>query len=419
MKIYSDLHIHSRFSRATSSKLNLENLEKYARIKGLNLLGTGDFSHPKWLEEIKSNLIEDNSGILKSKTGFNFVLSSEISLMYTKNKRGRRIHIVMLAPDIETVEKINTYLRTLGRLDYDGRPIFGRSAEEVVQSLKQISDKIEIFPAHIWTPWFGVLGEKSGFDSIKEAFGEQEKYIYAIEMGLSSNPKMNWMLSSLDKYTLLANSDSHSFWPWRLGREATIFDLSEITYDNLIKAIRTREGYVGTLGVDPSYGKYHFDGHRNCNFSCTPYKTKELHGLCPICRNPLTIGVLSRVLELSDRQEGFILRKKEQHYNLLPLSEVISLSLGVGVTSKKTNIIYEKLVSGTTEYYVLFDMDKQELVKRSNIEIADLILRNREERLKVKPGYDGEYGKPILDLTHIKEQIKENPIKKQSSIFDF
>ncbi len=419
MRFYADLHIHSRFSRATSKQLNLENLEKYGRIKGLSLIGTGDFTHPEWIKEIKENLLEDGTGILKSKSGFNFVLSSEVSLMYTQGGKGRKVHLVLLAPSLEVVDKITFYFLTLGRIDYDGRPIFGKSVIEVVKKLKEISDKIEIIPAHIWTPYFGVLGSKSGFDSIKEAFGDQEKHIHAIEMGLSSNPKMNWMLSSLDKYTLIANSDSHSFWPWRLGRECNIFDFDEVTYDNLIKAIRFREGYVGTLGVDPSYGKYHYDGHRNCKFSCIPEKSSELNGICPVCKRPLTLGVMHRAVKLADRGYGFVLRENEEHHNILPLSEVVSKVLGYSSPSgKKVMEIYSKLTNGTNEYDVLLEMSKEEIEKRSNKEIAELVILNREEKVSITPGYDGKYG--VLLYGEDKKEKEPYPeVKKQPSLLDF
>ncbi len=419
MRIYADLHIHSRFSRATSKQLNLENLEKYGRIKGLNLIGTGDFTHPEWIKEIKETLREDGTGILKSKSGFNFVLSSEVSLMYTQGGKARKVHLVLLAPSLEIVDKITAYFKSLGRIDYDGRPIFGKSIIEVTRKLKEISDKIEIIPAHIWTPWFGVLGSKSGFDSIKEAFGDEEKHIYAIEMGLSSNPKMNWMLSELDKYTLIANSDSHSFWPWRLGRECNIFDFEEITYDNLIKAIRTREGYVGTIGVDPNYGKYHYDGHRNCGFSCTPEKAKELNYLCPVCKRPLTLGVMHRVKKLADRNFGFVLREKEEHHNFLPLSEVVCKVFGNGVATRKTMEAYNKLVEGTNEYFVLLEMEKADIEKRSSKDIAEMVIKNRKEDFKIKPGYDGEYG--VLEYENAEKEKSRNifEVKKQPSLLDF
>src|SRR3989338_3923876 len=253
MKIIADLHIHSRFSRATSKDLDIINLEKYARIKGLNLLGTGDFTHPQWLKELKNSLVEDETGILKTKTGFNFILQGEISLIYTQDGKGRRVHNVLLAKNFEVVEQINEALLKKGRLDYDGRPIFNLSCIEFTEMMKNIDNDIEIIPAHVWTPWFSLFGSMSGFDSVEECFKEQAKHIHALETGLSSDPAMNWRLSQLDNFTLVSNSDLHSFWPWRIGRECNIFDIKP-AYEHLIMALKTKNGFIGTIEVDPSYG---------------------------------------------------------------------------------------------------------------------------------------------------------------------
>src|SRR3989338_2357073 len=304
MKIIADLHIHSRFSRATSKELNIKNLEKYAKIKGLNLLGTGDFTHPEWLKELKNELTEDETGILKTKTGFNFILQGEISLIYTQDGKGRRIHNVLLAKNLDVVEQINEALLKRGRLDYDGRPIFNLSCIEFTEMMKSIDKDIEIIPAHIWTPWFSLFGSMSGFDSVEECFKDQAKFIHALETGLSSDPAMNWRLSQLDNYTLISNSDSHSFWPWRIGRECNIFDI-KLAYDAFIKSLKTKEGFIETIEVDPSYGKYHFDGHRLCKVCMSPKDAIKNKNICPKCGRKLTIGVLHRVEELADREEGF------------------------------------------------------------------------------------------------------------------
>ena len=294
MKLFADLQIHSRFSRATSTALTLPNIEKWARIKGINLIGTGDFTHPKWLAELKEYLEEDGSGILTSKTGFKFVLQGEISNIYTQDGKGRRVHTLLLAKDFDTVRQINEKLLKKGRLDYDGRPIFGFTCIELVEMMRDISDDIEIIPAHAWTPWFGIFGSNGGFDSVEACFKDQAKHIHALETGLSSDPPMNWRLSKLDRFSLLSFSDLHSFWPWRIGREATIFDI-KLIYDNLIKAIRTKEGLVETIEVDPNYGKYHFTGHRNCRVCLDPKESRKLKHICPKCGKSLTVGVLERV----------------------------------------------------------------------------------------------------------------------------
>ena len=264
--VFADLHIHSRFSRACSKDITIENLEKWARVKGIGLLGTGDFTHPFWLKELKEKLVE-KEGILYSKSGFKFLLTGEISLMYTQG-RGRRVHLVLLVPNFETADKINEYFDKKGRRDYDGRPIFKISCEQFVKDMKEISEYIEIIPAHAWTPWFGIFGSATGFDSLKEAFGEQEENIHAIETGMSSDPFMNWHLSELNNRAIVSFSDSHSFWPWRIGREATIFEKVE-SYSDVINAIRENK-ILGTVETEPSYGKYQWDGHDNCNFSSSP-----------------------------------------------------------------------------------------------------------------------------------------------------
>ena len=245
---FADLHIHSRFSRACSKDITIENLEKWGRIKGLNLIGTGDFTHPLWIKELKEKLKETN-GILYSKSGFKFLLTGEISLMYTQGK-GRRIHLVLLIPNFEIADKINSYLDTKGRRDYDGRPIFKISCEQFAKDLREISDEIEIIPAHVWTPWFGIFGSSTGFDSLKEAFGNEEKNIHAIETGMSSDPEMNWHLSELNNKTIVSFSDSHSFWPWRIGREATIFEKAD-SFKDIIDGIRNNS-ILGTIETEPA-----------------------------------------------------------------------------------------------------------------------------------------------------------------------
>jgi uncharacterized protein (TIGR00375 family) len=389
--IFADLHIHSRFSRACSKDINLENLEKWARIKGIDLLGTGDFSHPEWLKELKENLNEKN-GILYSKSGFKFLLSGEISLVFTK-ERGRRVHLLVFAPSFEIVDKINSYLDTKGRRDYDGRPIFNISCEQFVSDLKKISNYIEIIPAHVWTPWFGVFGSKSGFDSLKEAFGDQAQQVHAIETGISSTPEMNLRKKELHNRTIVSFSDSHSFWPWRMGREMTIFSKAD-SYGDIIEEIRNNR-IIGTVEVNPAYGMYHYDGHRDCKFSCSPERTKELGGICPVCNKPLTIGVDYRVKELTDAEK---IPKGKTVYEILPLHEVISLVLGVSMNSKKVWGEYTKLIEAfKNEMNVLLNISFNDLKKVTSEKIAQMIIKNRQGQIKVKPGYDGVYGEAILD----------------------
>jgi uncharacterized protein (TIGR00375 family) len=391
--IIADLHIHSRFSRATSKDLTLPNLEKWARIKGIDILGTGDFTHPTWLKELKENL-DEKDGILYTNSGFKFILSGEISLVYTQGK-GRRVHLVLLAPSFEVVDKINSYLDTKGRRDYDGRPIFKIPCDEFTKEMMNISKDIEIIPAHIWTPWFGLFGSMSGFDTLKEAFGNQLANIHAIETGMSSDPKMNWHIQELNDKSIISFSDSHSFWPWRLGREATLFEKID-NYNDLINAIRENK-ILGTVETDPGYGKYHWDGHRLCNFSCSPAETKKLGGKCPKCGKPLVVGVEYRVEQLTD-QKTENNKNQKKFYKMLPLHEIISLVYGFGLTTKKTWDVYNNLIEKFgNEFNILLNISKEKLVEaKIDEKLIEYILINRAGNIKVIPGYDGEYGKPIL-----------------------
>ena len=416
MKVISDLQVHSRFSRATSKQLNLENLEKFARIKGLNLLGTGDITHPEWLKELKQGLTEDDTGILKSKSGFSFVLQGEVSNIYTQDGKGRRIHNLILAKNFEIADQIQEALKKKGRIDYDGRPIFGFNCIELVEMMKNIDEKIEIIPAHAWTPWFSLFGSMSGFDSVEECYKDQTKHIHAIETGLSSDPAMNWRLSQLDKFTLVSNSDAHSFWPWRIGREANVFDI-DLTYDNLINAIRNKKGFLYTIEVDPNYGKYHLDGHRACNVCLEPKESLKNNNICPKCKKPLTVGVLQRVEQLADRDEGFKPKNAIPFKSLIPLSEILSALLGYGVASKKIFSEYYKLIKNfDNELNILLNVTKEDLIKATDEKIADAIIQIREGKAKIKPGYDGVYGQPIFDNARIKSstnfvnkvEVKEN-----------
>ncbi|MDP7521080.1 MAG: endonuclease Q family protein [Candidatus Pacearchaeota archaeon] len=386
----SDLHIHSRFSRACSKNIDFPNLVKWAKIKGLHLLGTGDFTHPIWFEDIKK---------LKEKNGFYyyndfpFIISGEISLMYTQGK-GRRIHLVLLVPSIEIAKKINSYLDTKGRRDYDGRPIFGMPCDEFVREMMSISKEIEIIPAHAWTPWFGVYGSNSGFDSLKECFKEEFENIHAIETGMSSDPEMNWKIKELGSKSIVSFSDAHSFWPFRIGREATIFKKCD-SYTKIIKQIREND-FISTIETNPAYGKYHWDGHRNCEFSCEPEKTKELNGICPKCGKNLIIGVEYRVNNLTNKESNHKIKKP--YYTLLPLHEIISLFLSMNMNSKKAWDLYNSLIEEfENEFNILLNISKEDFIKKGvNEKLISLILKNREGKIKVKPGFDGEYGVAVV-----------------------
>lgn len=391
--VIADLHIHSRFSRACSKNTNLELLEKYARIKGIGLLGTGDFQHPKWFQELDK--LEEREGLLYSKTGFKFLWQTEISLMYAQG-RGRRVHYVILAPSKDVVKQIISFLKSKGRLDYDGRPIFGFSSVELADEMQKISEDIEIIPAHIWTPYFGIFGSKSGFNSIKEAFQDKADRIHAIETGMSSDPEMNWKIKELNDRTIVSFSDSHSYWPWRLGREATIFQRVD-TYKDIIDTIRENK-IVATVETDPRYGIYHWDGHRQCKFSCAPAETKNLNGICPVCGKLLTIGVENRVEEITN-QDTMMHFKKKPYYKILPLHEVIALAKTSTLASKKTWETYNKLIGKFgNEFNILLNIGTVDLRKiLGNDELlVQLIIENRIGNINVKPGFDGQYGEPIL-----------------------
>ncbi len=380
----ADFHLHSRFSRACSHNINFENLVKWAKIKGLNLLGTGDFTHPIWFEEIKK--LREKNGFYYYQD-FPFIITGEISLMYTQDK-GRRIHLVVLVPSIEIAEKIHAYLDTKGRRDYDGRPIFKITGEEFVREIRKISEDIEVIPAHIWTPWFGVFGSMSGFDSLKECFGKEIENIHAIETGMSSDPEMNWRIKELENKSILSFSDAHSFWPFRLGREATIFRKTD-SYKDIIKQIRNNS-FIGTIETNPAYGKYHWDGHRVCGFSCSPEETEKLKGICPVCRRALTIGVDNRVEKLADNPKGFKAKNEKPFYVLLPLHELIALVVKADMQSKKVWDIYNSLIKDFgDEFNILLEVSKEELIQ-ANLDgsLIDLILKNREGKIKVKPGFE-------------------------------
>lgn len=418
----ADLHIHSRFSRACSKKLNIPNLAKWGKIKGLDLIGTGDFSHPVWIKELKETLIEkkDDKGVglgiySYEKDDFNFIITGEISLIYTQG-HGRKVHLVLLIPNIETAEKINGYLDTKGRRDYDGRPIFKISCEEFTREMMNISKDIEVIPAHIWTPYFGVFGSMSGFDSMKEAFGNQIYNIHAIETGISSDPEMNSKIKELKDTAIVSFSDSHSFWPYRLGREATIFRKVN-SYKEIINQIREKT-FIGTIETDPAYGKYHFDGHRKCSFSCSPEKTKELDGVCPKCGQTLTLGVDYRVEDLAHKQTqgkesekaGECLFETKKYFTLLPLHEIISLHTGVGMQSKTVWNIYNDLIEKfKNEFNILLNVSREKFIEKGiDSKLMGLILKNRSANIEVKPGYDGVYGEALVNPIQKTENTKKS-----------
>jgi uncharacterized protein (TIGR00375 family) len=395
MQFIADFHIHSKYSRATSKDMDLENLDKWAKIKGIKVLGTGDFTHPLWLKELKEKLEPAEEGLLKSKSQneTRFILTAEISCIYSKKGRVRKIHLIIFAPSFEIAEKINAHLGWIGNLKADGRPILGLDAKELLKIVLNVSKDCLVVPGHIWTPWFSLFGSKSGFDSLEECFEEYSKYIFAGETGLSSDPAMNWRLSALDKITLISNSDSHS--PGKIGREANVFD-TELSYPAIIEAIKSKnpQKFLYTIEFFPQEGKYHYDGHRICGISLSPQASKKYGNICPNCGKPLTIGVLNRVEELADRPEGFKPANAISFKSLIPLEEIIADALGVLSKTKQVEKEYKNLIEKLgNEFEVLLNSSRQDLEKITLPEITEGIIRTREGKVFIEPGYDGVYGK--------------------------
>ncbi|MEK7080338.1 MAG: endonuclease Q family protein [Patescibacteria group bacterium] len=394
MKFAADFHIHSKYSRATSPSMDLENLDKWAKIKGIKVLGTGDFTHPVWLKELKENLEPAETGLFRLRglaSQTRFILTAEISCIYSKGGKIRKIHIVVFAPSFETVDKINSKLSQIGNLRADGRPILGLDVKELAKIVLYANENCLVVPAHAWTPWFAIFGSRSGFDSIEECFEDYSKYIYAIETGLSSDPKMNWRLSQLDKITLISNSDAHS--PQKIGREANIFD-TDLSYSGIMDAIKTKSKFLYTIEFFPEEGKYHYDGHKDCDLRLSPKESKKYNNICPICAKPLVIGVLNRVEKLADRPEDFMPENAVPFRSLIPLQEIIAESLGVTAASKQVDKFYNNLTKNLgSEFEILLESKRTNLEKYSLPEIAEGVIRVRDGKVNIEPGYDGVYGK--------------------------
>lgn len=414
MRFIADFHIHSKYSRATSKDMEVESLAKWAKKKGITLLGTGDFTHPTYFAELKSKLEPLGNGLFKLKTldiDVYYILTTEVSNVYPQDGKVRRIHNIIFAPSFDVVEKINLKLGNLGKLSSDGRPIFGFSSKELVKIILDISYDCLIVPAHAWTPWFSIFGANSGFDSIEECFGEMSKYISVIETGLSSDPEMNWRLSSLDKITLISNSDAHS--PNRIGREANAFDC-QLNYKDIIEALREkdRKRFLFTIEFFPEEGKYHFDGHRNCGVIFSPKQTRSHKYICPKCNKKLTIGVMHRVEELSDRPEGYIPKNAIPSIHIIPLEEIIAEATGYTVGTKAVEMEYERLIErGGSEFKILLDLSPEELISFVPPKILEGIIRMRQGKVSIVPGHDGVYGKISI---FSKEEIEE---KGQMKLF--
>lgn len=428
----ADLHIHSRYSRATSPGMSPENIWKWAQLKGITVIGTGDFTHPKWSDELKEKLEPAGSGLFRLKKEFQtdeihdscrgdvfFLLSAEISCIYSKNGKTRKIHSIVFAPDFADAAKINAALSRIGNLSADGRPILGLDVKELLKIVMGVSPEAMLVPAHAWTPHFSVFGAASGFDSLEECFEDLTPHIHAIETGLSSDPAMNRRLSALDKITLISNSDAHS--PAKIGREANIFD-TEISYKAMMDALKSPlippfakggcGGISGTIEFFPEEGKYHYDGHRLCKTSLSPKETIKHNYLCPVCNKKVTVGVMHRVEKLADREEGFKLKGAPPFYSIIPLPEIIAEVLKAGVSSKKVGNAYQNLLQKLgSEFNILIDVPLDEIERAGSSILSEAISMMRSGNVHIAPGYDGEFGK-----VKIFEKVERAEIKGQMAL---
>ena len=410
--LISDLHIHSRFSRATSKEGDPEHLELWARKKGIHILGTGDFTHPAWREELKEKLEPAEDGLYRLKKEYQiqdgttpdyieprFVITGEISSIYKKDEKTRKVHSLLLLPGLEEADLLSAKLETIGNIHSDGRPILGLDCRDLLEIMLESASGGIYVPAHIWTPHFAMFGAFSGFDSVEECFGDLSSHIHAVETGLSSDPPMNWRVSNLDGYQLISNSDAHS--PGKLGREANLMEI-ELSYKGLQKAIQTGEGLHGTVEFFPEEGKYHYDGHRKCHLCLTPAQTKEYGGKCPICGRKITIGVEHRVETLADRPQGYIREQAKVFESLMPLQEVIAEATGYSSASVKVQKQYESMLSKLgSEFEILREVPVEDIRKESGYMIAEGIRRLRNGEVQRHPGFDGEYG--TIKLFHASE----------------
>ncbi len=423
MRFVADLHIHSKHSRATSREMSPENLWRWAQLKGITVIGTGDFTHPEWLDELQEKLEPEGNGLFRLKEGFKtddvpdscradllFLLSAEISCIYSKNGRTRKIHSIIFVPDFTAAARINTALSKIGNLNADGRPILGLDAKKLLKIVMDVSDNAMLVPAHAWTPHFSVFGAMSGFDSLEECFEELTPHIHAIETGLSSDPRMNRRLSQLDGITLISNSDAHS--PRKIGREANIFD-TDLSYKSIMEAIRTKRGFSGTIEFFPEEGKYHYDGHRVCSVSLSPKETIKYNYLCPVCGKRVTVGVMHRVEKLADREDGFSLSGSPGFHSIIPLPEIISETVKVGVNSKRVNNEYLSILESLgNEFTILMETSLEDIEMAGSPLLREAISRVRSGDVYIAPGFDGEYGK-----IRIFEKVERAEIKGQNMLF--
>jgi len=392
MRFIADLHIHSKYSRATSPDMDLEHITEWAQYKGLGLLGSGDFTHPDWFKELRFKLESRDNGIYHYR-GVDFMLTAEVCNIFTKNGKSRKIHNMIFAPSFEVVEQINRQLKRHADLSMDGRPIVNLYASRLVELVMGISPDCLVIPAHIWTPHYSLFGANFGFDSLEECYEDQAENIHVLETGLSSDPSMNWRLTGLDKHSLISNSDAHS--PSKLGREANVFDC-DMDYKAIRQALKRQDisRFLYTLEYFPEEGKYFHDGHRKCLCRLTPKEARDGDNKCPVCGKKLTIGVMHRIEGLSDRPSGIKPANAIPFRHLVPLEEIIAMAFGLGTGTQTVLHEYHKLVkSFGNEFTVLLEATKSELNEVTNNKVADGIVRVRQGKVNIIPGYDGEFGK--------------------------
>ncbi len=412
MEFIADLHIHSKYSRATSRDMDIKHLAEWAKFKGITLMGTGDFTHHLWLEELKHSLEDCANGLFKY-AGVYFMLTSEVSSIYSKRGRTYRVHNLIFSPSFKTTDRINERLSKIGNLASDGRPILGLDAAELARIVFDIDENCILVPGHIWTPWFSVFGSMSGFDKIEDCFEEQTEKIFALETGLSSDPAMNWRVSALDRFTLISNRDAHS--PAKIGREANVFNC-ELSYASIRDVLKTKdkERFLYTLEFFPEEGKYHFDGHRLCGIRWSPEETKQNKGRCPKCGKPVTVGVSNRVEKLADRAQGFKPQNAINYKNLIPLQEIIAEARGVGNTSVVVERDYRAcLAKFGTEFDILLKASDAQLLKGLPPRVAEGVIRVRQGKVNIQPGFDGEFG--IISIFGDKD--KPAAAEEQLSLF--
>ena len=410
-RIVADFHIHSKYARATSERCEPEGLAEGAKIKGINVIATGDFTHPTYFNELKYKLKDEDKG-LYNYSGIKFILSVEIALFYRVKDISKKIHIVILAPSLEIASQINEMLSKYGNLSADGRPMMKLSPVVLIDELMQISKDIFVIPAHIWTPHFSLFGSNSGVDKIEEAFEDQTKNIFALETGLSSDPILNWMISALDKYALVSNSDAHS--PEKLGREANVFDLDVVSYKSIINAIKTRKGFIKTYEFYPEEGKYHYDGHRNCNVVLSPSESEKNNNKCPACGRKLTIGVMNRVVELSDRKYGFKPENAVPFQYIVPLKTVISKAIKKGENTIHVAGAYNKLVKYFGNEFAVYEASDEQLDMAISPDVSQAIKKVNKGEIKWVPGHDGVFGELFFDTSR-----KNTVDKKQKTLEEF